>query len=131
MQFEWFLDTVESNVNNCTETDSEGSIEMDSLLPEHGKSFLKCVLFKHEILRSCLLFEKGITYALVIYYHAPSPEGAGDICGKVLSFYFLAHLSLRPSVCVITLSNMNISETNRSIPTKFYLKHHLGRENAA
>ena len=32
--------------------------------------------------------------------------------------------SVRPCVCVFTLSNMNISETNGSIPTKFYLKHH-------
>ena len=32
---------------------------------------------------------------------------------------------VRPSVCVFTLSNMNISETNGSIATKFYLKHHL------
>ena len=62
-------------------------------------------------------------------------------------FLFLAHLSRRlrgelivyrssrrPSVracvplcvCVFTLSNMNISKTNGSIATKFYLKHHLG-----
>ena len=29
-------------------------------------------------------------------------------------------------VCVFTLSNMNISETNGLIATKFYLKHNLG-----
>ena len=63
-------------------------------------------------------------------------------------FVFLAHLSRRlrgelivyrssrrPSVrvCVrvFTLSNMNISETNGSIATKFYLKHHLGGGLAA
>ena len=65
---------------------------------------------------------------------------------------FLAHLSRRlrgelivyrssrrPSVracvgaCVrvFTLSNMNISENNGSIATKFYLKHHLGGGLAA
>ena len=57
---------------------------------------------------------------------------------------FLAHLSRRlrgelivyrssrrPSVCVFTLSNMNISETNGSIATQFYLKHHLGGGLAA
>ena len=38
---------------------------------------------------------------------------------------------MRPSVCVFTLSNMNISETNGSIATKFYLKHHLGGGLAA
>ena len=63
-------------------------------------------------------------------------------------FCFLAHLSRRlmgehivyrssrrPSdrVCVrvFTLSNMNISKTNGSIATKFYLKHHLGGGLAA
>ena len=43
--------------------------------------------------------------------------------------------SIRPSVRawvrVFTLSNMNISETNGSITTKFYLKHHLGGGLAA
>ena len=69
-----------------------------------------------------------------------------------ISAIFLAHLSQRlrgqlivyrssrrPSVracvgaCVrvFTLSNMNISETNGSIATKFYLKHHLGGGLAA
>ena len=33
-------------------------------------------------------------------------------------------VSVRPSVRVSTLSNMNISETNGLITTKFYLKHH-------
>ena len=32
--------------------------------------------------------------------------------------------SIRACVCVSTLSNMNISKTNGSIATKFYLKHH-------
>ena len=40
-------------------------------------------------------------------------------------------MSVHPSVCVFTLSNMNISETNGSIATKFYLKHHLGGGLAA
>ena len=39
--------------------------------------------------------------------------------------------SRRPSVCVFTLSNMNISEANGSIATKFYLKHHWGGGKAA
>ena len=38
---------------------------------------------------------------------------------------------VRPSVRVFTLSNMNISKTNGSITTKFYLKHHLGGGLAA
>ena len=38
---------------------------------------------------------------------------------------------MRLCVCVFTLSNMNISKTNGSITTKFYLKHHLGGGLAA
>ena len=34
--------------------------------------------------------------------------------------------SVCASVCVFTLSNINISETYGSIATKFYLKHHWG-----
>ena len=33
-----------------------------------------------------------------------------------------------PSVCLLTLSNMNISETSGPIAIKFYLKHHWGGE---
>ena len=39
--------------------------------------------------------------------------------------------SVCPSVCVLTLSNMNISTTSWPIPTKFYLKHHWGGGKAA
>ena len=39
--------------------------------------------------------------------------------------------SVRPSVCVLTLSNMYISATERPIATKFYLKHYLGGEKVA
>ena len=70
----------------------------------------------------------------------------------LLTILFVAHLSRRlrgelivyrssrrPSVracvrllvCVFTLSNMNVSKTNGSITTKFYLKHHLGGGLAA
>ena len=57
---------------------------------------------------------------------------------------FLAHLSPRlirfaysmgvepasVSVCLFTLSSMNISLASGPITTKFYLKHYWGRENA-
>ena len=33
---------------------------------------------------------------------------------------------MRPSVCLFTLLNINISETSGSIATKFYPKHHWG-----
>ena len=39
--------------------------------------------------------------------------------------------SVRASVRVSTLSNMNISETSRPITIKFYLKHHWGGGKAA
>ena len=35
-------------------------------------------------------------------------------------------MSVRASVRLFTLSNMNISETNGLIATKFYQKHHWG-----
>ena len=39
--------------------------------------------------------------------------------------------SVHPYVCVLTLSNMNISAISWLIATKFYLKHHWGRGKAA
>ena len=38
--------------------------------------------------------------------------------------------SVRPSVC-LHVQTLNISETNGSIATKFYLKHHSAEGNAA
>ena len=41
-------------------------------------------------------------------------------------------MGLKPlSVCLFTLSNMNISETKGPIAIRFYLKHHLGGRKAA
>ena len=51
--------------------------------------------------------------------------------GELIVYGSSRRLSVRPSVRVSTLSNMNISETNGSIATKFYLKHHLGGGLAA
>ena len=43
--------------------------------------------------------------------------------------------SVRPyvcmSVCVLTLSNINIAATSGPIATKLYLKHYLGEQKAA
>ena len=39
--------------------------------------------------------------------------------------------SARACVCPLTLSNMNIFTTSRSIATKFYLNHHWGGGKAA
>ena len=39
--------------------------------------------------------------------------------------------SRRPSVCLLTLSNINISETSGPIAIKLYLKHHWGVGKAA
>ena len=43
----------------------------------------------------------------------------------------LEQASLRPSVRLSTLSNMNISKTSGTIAIKFYLKHHWGGGKAA
>ena len=55
--------------------------------------------------------------------------------GELIVYRSSRRPSVRPCVraCVgvFTLSNMNISETNGSIATKFYLKHHLGGGLAA
>ena len=92
--------------------------------------------------------ESTLTFSLVNSYFSATCTlvssyfffGQLVILSLVIS-YFLAHLSrrlrgelivhrssrrpcVRLSVCVFTLSNMNISETNGSITTKFYLKHH-------
>ena len=44
--------------------------------------------------------------------------------GELIVYRSSRRPSVRASVRVFTLSNMNISETNGSIATKFYLKHH-------
>ena len=55
--------------------------------------------------------------------------------GELIVYRSSRRPSVRPCVraCVgvFTLSNMNISETNGLIATKFYLKHHLGGGLAA
>ena len=38
---------------------------------------------------------------------------------------------VRPSVCVLTLSNMNISANSGPIVKRFYLKHHWGGGKAS
>ena len=35
------------------------------------------------------------------------------------------------SVCLSTLSNINVSATTSPVPIKFYLKHHWGRRKVA
>ena len=46
--------------------------------------------------------------------------------GELIVYRSSRRPSVRPSVRLFTLSNMNISETYGSIATKFYLKHHWG-----
>ena len=46
--------------------------------------------------------------------------------GELIVYRSSRRPSVRASVRVSTLSNMNISMTNGSIATKFYLKHHWG-----
>ena len=49
--------------------------------------------------------------------------------GELIVYRFSRRACVRASV--FTLSNMNISKTNGSIATKFYLKHHFGGGLAA
>ena len=51
--------------------------------------------------------------------------------GELIVYRSRRRPSVRVCVRVFTLSNMNISETNGSIATIFYLKHHLGGGLAA
>ena len=51
---------------------------------------------------------------------------------RVQGLYGITRIPVEPAtVRLFTLSNMNISETNLSIATKFYLKYHWVRGKAA
>ena len=116
------------NVINCS--------NVFPYISSRNKSFLIIILSKTDLRRF------AITDDINLYITFSSEIGR----------QFLAHLSRRlrgelivyqssrrPSVsecvrgcvCVFTLSNMNISETNGSIATKFYLKHRWVRGLAA
>ena len=51
--------------------------------------------------------------------------------GELIVYQSIWRPSVCPSVSLFTLSNMNISETNGSIATNVYLKHHWGGGLAA
>ena len=51
-------------------------------------------------------------------FSSPEPKAHGE--------FIVYHSSRRPSVCLLTLSNINISETSGPFATKYYLKHHWG-----
>ena len=53
------------------------------------------------------------------------------LMGELIVYRSSRRPSIRLYVCVFTLSNMNISETNGSIANKFYLKHHSVGGNAS
>ena len=59
------------------------------------------------------------------------PQLSRRLRGELIVYWSSRRPSVRLSVCVSTLSNMNISETNGSIATRFYLKHHWGLGLAA
>ena len=46
--------------------------------------------------------------------------------GELIVYQSSRRPSVRAFVCALTISNMNISATNRQIGMKFYLKHHWG-----
>ena len=51
--------------------------------------------------------------------------------GELIVYQSIRRPSVRPSVCALTLSNMNISVTHRRIGMRFYLKHHWGGGKAS
>ena len=53
------------------------------------------------------------------------------LIGELIVYRSSRRLSVRASVRALTLSNMNISATNRPIEMKFYLKHHWGGGKAS
>ena len=50
---------------------------------------------------------------------------------KVSIWIGLEQASVSVSVCVLTLSNMNISKSSGVVPIKFYLNHHMSGGKAA
>ena len=55
---------------------------------------------------------------LYCIFSSPEPKAQGELIGW--------ESSGRPSVCLSTLSNMNISEISWLIVIKFHQKHHWG-----
>ena len=55
-------------------------------------------------------------------FSSPEPKAHGEL----IVYQSSRRPCVRPSVCPLTLSNMNISATSWPIATKFYLKHHWG-----
>ena len=62
-------------------------------------------------------------------YIISSPEPKSH--GELLVYQSSRRPSLRPSVCLSTFSNMNISTTREAITMKFYQKHYWGGGKAA
>ena len=54
-----------------------------------------------------------------MFISSPEPKALGEL--------IVWDSSQRPSVCALTLSNMNISENSCPIKIKFHLEHHWGR----
>ena len=67
----------------------------------------------------------GFFICAVVFFSSPEPKRlAYSSPVELASVRASVCASVRLCVCVFTLSNMNIAETNVSIATKFYLKHH-------
>ena len=64
---------------------------------------------------------------LIFVFSSPEPKAHGEL----IVYQSSRRPSVRPSVRVSTLSNMNISATSKLIATKFYLNHHWGGGKAA
>ena len=96
----------------------------------------------HIYIISCTRFPIFATNGCVFSFfcHKPFFKVIKKVSLLLCLLFFLAHLSRRltdvsqavcVSVCVFTLSNINISVTSGPIATKFYLKHRWGGGEAA
>ena len=64
-------------------------------------------------------------------FSSPEPKAHGELIVYQSSRRPCVRPSVRASVCLFTLLNINISETSGPIATKFYSKHHWGGGKAA
>ena len=61
------------------------------------------------------------------FFSSPEPKAHDEL----MVYQYSRRPSVRASVRLFTLLNINISETSGPIATKFYLKHHWGGGRAA
>ena len=71
------------------------------------------------------------TLFCLFIFSSPEPKAHAELIVNQSSRRPSVRACVRSCVRLFTLSNISISATSRPIATKFYLKHHWGRGNAA